>query len=467
MSTSTTTERCPNCERLERRVAELEAQIVRMAAQIEKLTAALEESQRSGKRQAAPFRKPKKAKPKKPGRKSGSAHGKHAHRLAIAEKDLDETIAVSLPACCPECRSTEFVATRVDHQYQTEIIRKPHRRRFDIQIATCKGCGATVQGRHELQTSDALGAAASQLGADAHAALSILNKEMGLSHGKCAKVFKRLFGIEISRSTSVRSIRRTGEKAEAAYEQIRDIARASPWNVPDETGWRIDGGNAWLHVTVSALVTCYVIAQSRGHRVLAEILGIDYTGKMIHDGFKSYDCFLQAIHQTCLNHLLKRCKQLLEVASRGAVRFPRAVQALLKQALSYRKRYLEQEISYHGLQVMRGRLTQQMRRLVLPTKTNADNERFATHLYRHLDELFTFLIYPEIDATNYRAEQAIRPAVVNRKVWGGNRTEAGAVTQQILMSVIVTCHQNQLCSIDFLSKALRATKPTLIFRNTR
>jgi hypothetical protein len=30
------------------------------------------------------------------------------------------------------------------------------------------------------------------------------------------------------------------------------------------------------------------------------------------------------------------------------------------------------------------------------------------------------------DGTNYHAEQAIRPAVVNRKVWGGNRTLAGS-----------------------------------------
>jgi len=31
-----------------------------------------------------------------------------------------------------------------------------------------------------------------------------------------------------------------------------------------------------------------------------------------------------------------------------------------------------------------------------------------------------------LDATNHRAEEAIRPAVVARKVWGGNRTVNGA-----------------------------------------
>ena len=44
--------------------------------------------------------------------------------------------------------------------------------------------------------------------------------------------------------------------------------------------------------------------------------------------------------------------------------------------------------------------------------------------------LLTFLRHPRIDATNWRAEQALRPFVVVRKVWGGNRTEHGASQQE-------------------------------------
>jgi hypothetical protein len=37
------------------------------------------------------------------------------------------------------------------------------------------------------------------------------------------------------------------------------------------------------------------------------------------------------------------------------------------------------------------------------------------------------LLYcPGLEATNWRAEQAIRPIVVARKVWGRNRTPCGA-----------------------------------------
>ena len=41
------------------------------------------------------------------------------------------------------------------------------------------------------------------------------------------------------------------------------------------------------------------------------------------------------------------------------------------------------------------------------TKTHPDNERLAKHLAKHNNQLFTFLKVPGIDATNYRAEQAM------------------------------------------------------------
>ena len=61
-----------------------------------------------------------------------------------------------------------------------------------------------------------------------------------------------------------------------------------------------------------------------------------------------------------------------------------------------------------------------------------------------------------VPSSNWEAEQAIRPAVVNRKVWGGNRTEAGAQAQGILTSVLQTCKQQAKQAVDFVSQTLRA-----------
>ena len=87
------------------------------------------------------------------------------------------------------------------------------------------------------------------------------------------------------------------------------------------------------------------------------------------------------------------------------------------------------------------------------------NQRLAHHLLRERDAVFTFLICPGLEATNWRAEQAIRPMVVTRKVWGGNRTSRGAHTQGILVSILQTCRQ-QLCSASsVLQKLICSPQP--------
>jgi transposase len=81
---------------------------------------------------------------------------------------------------------------------------------------------------------------------------------------------------------------------------------------------------------------------------------------------------------------------------------------------------------------------------------------FAAHLRKHLQQWFSFVFDPSIEPTNWTAEQAIRPAVVNRKVWGGNRTRRGADTQQVLMSVFETCRRRARSVLAFVRDTLRA-----------
>src|SRR5437762_11508246 len=92
---------------------------------------------------------------------------------------------------------------------------------------------------------------------------------------------------------------------------------------------------------------------------------------------------------------------------------------------------------------------------VSASKANAANERLAQHLWNHRDDLFTVLRQPGLDATNWRAELALRFGVILRKVWGGSRTWAGARAQSVLRSVWRTCWQQGLSALDFLSQLLR------------
>ena len=441
---------CPGCQALAQRLEALEAEVRRLTGENEAL-------RRSGKRQAAPFAKGKtKAKPKTPGRKRGEDYGTKAHRQP--PENINQVIDVPLPEIC-SCGGHDIVETDIVHQYQTEIPREPIHRQFDIHVGLCQKCGKRVQGRHELQTSDALGAAASQIGPDAQAAIVNLNKEMGLSHGKIETVLDTLFGIDLSRGGSVHTVLRTAKRCQPLYEQIQKVTRDSDVLWPDETGWRVGGQSSWLHVWVSESATCYHIDRHRSADALEGVIGLNWSGWLHHDGYATYQRFLEAIHQQCTAHLLHRARDMLNKAVGGAVHFPRQVIGLFTEAICLRKSYQRGEVDLDTMADSRDEFEARLMDLILPRRVSAENARLSKHLWNHIDEWFVFLSDPEAETTNNRAERAVRPAVVNRKVWGGNRTWVGAKAQSILMSVLRTCHQQSLHSLDFLSRLLcgRAT----------
>jgi transposase len=438
-------------ERLQRELAEARAE--------------LDQARRQAKRQAAPFSKgPPKAQPKKPGRKRGAAHGRHGHRPPPPTADrIDEVLEAELPGACSHCGAAVW-ETDVATQYQTEIPRRPLIRQFNVHIGCCCGCGRRVQGRHPLQTSDALGAAASQLGPDAQAAAAVLNKAFGLSHGKVSAVFQALFGITLTRGASVQIMLRAAGRLGPADQEVRAAIKASPVLTPDETGWRVEGQPAWLHAWVGERATCYAIDRQRSANVLERLIGIDWGGKMTHDGFSSYDRFVQATHQQCLGHLLRRVRELEARATRGAVHYPRKLIALFTAAIHLRNRHLKGEVSAEALQEACEQFDQRLVELAWPAREVPAYETLSEHLWKHLDEWFTFLSHPEVEPTNYQGEQAIRPAVVNRKVWGGNRTWVGARAQEVLMSVLETCKRAGRSILDFVSLTLRAFGNHLLSR---
>jgi len=264
------------------------------------------------------------------------------------------------------------------------------------------------------------------------------------------------FGIKLTRGGSCQIMLRAAARCQDNYQAIVRRVQQSPWIVPDETGWRIGGWLAWLHVAVGQDAVAYLIARQRGVEASARLISEDYAGKLVHDGWAAYLRFWRAVHQTCVGHLLRRCHDLLERATRGAVVFPRKVKALLLESLETRDLRDARRITVSAARARADALEARMEKLLEPIKSNSCNERLAKHLWKHRGQLFTFLRHKGIDATNWRAEQALRPAVVNRKVWGGNRTEAGAAAQSILMTVLFTAVKQGRDGMEFIAEALRS-----------
>lgn len=446
--------------RVERERAQWERERDRLRRENERLKSELEAARRAGARQAAPFSKgPALAHPKRPGRKAGPAHGRHGQRPVPT--DVDEIHEAGLPPACPHCGGAVH-ETRVANQYQEDLpLVQPVVRRFRVHIGRCTQCRRRVQGRHPWQTSDALGAAAVQLGPQAITWAVILNKQFGVSFGKIATLYHQRLGLTLTRGAIVRALHRTARQAAPTYAALCRTIRGSPMVVPDETGWRVNGRLHWLWAFATPDTTVYAIHAGRGFPEAAVTLGADFGGVLVRDGWAPYRQFTRAAHQTCLAHLLRRSRLLIHDHPRAPL--PAAVHSILRRALALRDRQRAGALSAHGLASARGRLIAQLGTVLGRTSTVAEVERFAAHLTGEFLAIFSFLFDPTLDATNWRAEQALRPAVVTRKLaGGGNRSAHGAHTQQILASVLRTANQRGLDAGAIVAGLLHHQAPTVV-----
>ena len=334
---------------------------------------------------------------------------------------------------------------------------RPIVRAFHVHVGACRACGRRVQGRPPLQTSDALGAAATHLGPQALTLVVWWHTGLGLPFGTVQRIRRTQYGLSITRGALAQVCARVATRAAPTYAALCAEVRGSPVVAPDETGWKVGRVLHWLWAAATPTTTVYRIAAGRGFDDAAARLGADSAGVLVRDGWAPSRRFTQATHQTCLAHLRRRCRLLRLDHPRSAL--PRQIQQALQRALALRDRVAAGHVSPHGLAVARGRLLQQRLDVLTTTRSTVpDVQRVAAHLTTEATALLTFLGDPAIDATNWRAEHAIRPAVVTRKVCGGNRTRRGADTQQVLASVLRTLDQRGLDPADVFTPLLQARR---------
>ena len=436
----------------------LQRRIERLERENEHLKQQLATERRAGRRQAAPFAKKRpQGRGGRPGRRPGTRYGQQGRRACPAH--VDEALAAPVPTTCPDCGGAVEV-TGTASQYQEDLPPvRPLVRRFDIEVGHCSQCQRRIQGRHALQTSDALGAARVQLGPGVVALVVQMHTHAGMPLAKVSDLLRSWFGLRVTPGGLAHLLHRAARDARPAYADLCEQVRNAPVVTADETGWRVGARSHWLWTAVTPTTTVYAICAGRGFDDAQTLLGADFDGVLVRDGWVVYRCFTHGEHQSCLQHLRRRCEHLRDDHPRSP--WAGHVQDTLQAGLALRDRRDAGGISDHGLATARGRLLARLSRLIDNPPRLDDAERFAAHLATEFPAIFTFLWDPSVDATNWRAEQAIRPAVVTRKVCGGNRTRKGADTQQVLASVVRTARQRNLDLPALFATMLRAPGPVV------
>lgn len=425
-------------------------QIERLQQMNHQLQERVEELERAGKRQAAPFaRRHWVERPRRPGRKRGQ--GRFAHRELPKVHQVQETKIARL-VDCPECGG-KLREIHPHEQYVTDIpVVEVKTTRFVTYSGYCGHCRKRVRSRHPEQTSQATGAAGVLVGPRAKALAADLKHRLGVSYGKVSEVLNDTFGLQVSRSGWCQADQKLARTAQPVYAELLEAIRQCSVVNADETGWRIGTLAAWLWVFTHRDVTVYAIRDNRSSDVVIDVLGEKFQGILTSDCYLAYDDrkFKEWLKQKCVGHLLKDLKEMKESKCGRALHFARQLTSLLQEALALKteKARLDPFTFYQRSQALESRLDI----LIAPQRrlSDRDNARFAKRLRKHRPHLLRFLYVDELEATNNLAERMLRPAVITRKTNGCNRNRSGAVTHAILSSVLVTCRQHSIPILDYL-----------------
>ena len=175
----------------------LQRRIERLERENEHLKQQLATERRAGRRQAAPFAKKRpQGRGGRPGRRPGTRYGQQGRRACPAH--VDEALAAPVPTTCPDCGGAVEV-TGAATQYQEDLPPvHPLVRRFDIEVGHCSQCQRRIQGRHALQTSDALGAARVQLGPGVVALVVQMHTHAGMPLAKVSDLLRSWFSLQVT-----------------------------------------------------------------------------------------------------------------------------------------------------------------------------------------------------------------------------------------------------------------------------
>lgn len=349
-------------------------------------------------------------------------------------------------ACCPDCggplQRGSRTRTRITEDLPENI--PPLVTEHTIHRDYCPNCRQDV----EPKVPDALPNAT--LGHRVVSFASWCHYGLGVTIDQLLDILQFHLQTRLSAGGMVACWQRLADVLTPWYEQIARAAKSSAHLHADETGWRVQGQTCWLWCFANGQVCYYLIDRCRGSPVLQRFFGEAFDGILLHDFWSAYESIDVADRQYCLVHLLRELEKIDE--QRAATpcatdaqwqAFAKMLRRLIRDGIRLRKR---RDFSPQRYAARIPRLTLRLDALVSDVLDRAaagqpvdrDAQRLCKRLRRTSDHIFTFLDHPGIPFENNFAERMIRPAVILRRNSQSNRSEHGAATQAILMSVYRT-----------------------------
>jgi transposase len=381
---------------------------------------------------------------KKPGRKAGHPGSRRSTPDRVDERKEHRA------ECCPHCLGALQRCNQTRTRYTEDIPAdiQPVVTEHTIHRDWCPCCRKQV----EPVVPDAL--SGSQIGNRVLTLSAWLHYGLGQTLDHVVDVFNHHLQFQVTPGGLMQQWYRLQEILFPWYEQIQEQALNSAVLHADETGWRVNGQGHWLWCFSSDRCTYYLIDRQRGRPVLARFFRREFQGTLVTDFWGAYNAVVCSRRQVCLAHLLRDLKHVEQYKhpSPQWPEFAKKLRRLLGDAMRLKRR--QAELPREEYTSRRTRLHTRLDELIATPWNDSQAKRLLKRFRRHRHHLFTFLDDPAVPFDNNHGERAIRPAVIIRKNTYGNRSQRGADTQAVLMSIYRTLKQRGHDPLSTITKAL-------------
>ena len=215
------------------------------------------------------------------------------HRVVIHQADKCRQCGVSLAA----------VAADNLHKRQVFEIENGGLSVIEHRLAAkiCPACRTASKGQFPLAVK-----APVQYGTSVLSRALYLHLYQLLPVARTQEAMRDLFGCDISQASIQRAARLCSDKLIRCEQRIKQAIRESEVIGADETGIRINGGSAWVHVARTETLTHLASHTNRGQAAFNHIGIINqFKGTLVRDGWQAYKWYGQCRHSLCNAHLLR------------------------------------------------------------------------------------------------------------------------------------------------------------------
>ena len=280
--------------------------------------------------------------------------------------------------------------------------------------------------------------------------------------------FKRLvemlnvfFGLNMSQGTIASILNEMRKYCKDNYEAIHQRLLKQEVLGGDESGIKIDGINYWMWVFQNAMLTYILIDRSRGKKVLEATFPDGLPNTILEsDRWSAYFDMLVKDHQLCLAHLLRNTFYFTQLLPK--CKWPLDLMELLKESIERKKKgELGREL--------RDEYTKKLQELLdtVPSVSGKEKQKrlntFVKGIRKHVDHIFAFLEYEEVEPTNNASERAVRPVKTKMKVSGQFKTKDGADNYASIHSIIQTAQKQGMDSFSVLLDIVKSKGKKIIF----